>query len=103
MPKKYQLRYLPLFEQDLSSAKNYIEEKLQNPAAARRLVEDVEKAIKERLVSPLSRKAYQSKRDRKYPYYRINVKNFIVFYVVIDDIMEVRRFLYNRRNIDSLL
>ena len=29
--------------------------------------------------------------------YRIYVKNYIVFYVVIDDIMEVRRLLYNRK------
>ena len=27
----------------------------------------------------------------------IYVKNYIVFYVVIDDIMEVRRLLYNRK------
>ena len=36
-------------------------------------------------------------------YYRIYVKNYIVYYVVIDDenpdkIMEVRRFLYNKQN-----
>ena len=46
--------------------------------------------------------------DEKYtlrylPSYRIYVKNFIVFYVVIKDegsvpIMEVRRFLYNKKN-----
>lgn len=37
------------------------------------------------------------------PYYRINVRNFSVFYVVIDDTMEVRRLLYSKRNIDELL
>ena len=36
-------------------------------------------------------------------YYRIYVKNYLVYYVVIDDenpdkIMEVRRFLYNKQN-----
>ena len=40
---------------------------------------------------------YRSLRERRYPYYRIYVKNFVVYYVVIDDegedkIMEVRRF-----------
>jgi len=40
---------------------------------------------------------------RNYPYYRINVRNFSIFYVVIDDTMEVRRLLYSKRNIDELL
>ena len=36
-------------------------------------------------------------------YYRIYVKNYIVYYVVIDDegpdkIIEIRRFLYNKQN-----
>ena len=44
---------------------------------------------------------YHSIRERKYPYYRIYVKNYVIWYVVIDDegedkIMEVRRFLYNK-------
>jgi hypothetical protein len=47
-------------------------------------------------------------RERKYPYYRIYVKNYIVFYVVIDDeingkIMEVRRLLYKRQDRDSIV
>ena len=46
---------------------------------------------------------YPSVRERQYPYYRIYVKNYVVFYVVIDDIMEVRRILYNRRNIPKTI
>lgn len=41
---------------------------------------------------------YQNNRERKYLYYRIQVKSVIVFYVVIGNVMEVRRFLYDRRN-----
>ncbi|MCM1488697.1 MAG: type II toxin-antitoxin system RelE/ParE family toxin, partial [Firmicutes bacterium] len=35
--------------------------------------------------------------------YRIYVGNYTVFYVVIGDVMEVRRFIYSRRNFDRLL
>jgi len=80
MDKKYRLRYLPLFEQDLAAIRDYIAIKLQNPAAAIRLVEETEKAIEKRLVSPESFQQYQSKRKRKLPYYRINVKNYSVFF-----------------------
>ena len=42
MNKNFTLRYLPLFEQDLMAARNYIAQNLQNPIAALRLVEDAE-------------------------------------------------------------
>jgi hypothetical protein len=77
--------------------------KLQNPIAANRLVEETEKAIQKRLLSPLSFKAYNTQKNREHKYYCIYVKNYTVFYVVIDDVMEVRRFLYSRRNIDALI
>ena len=77
---KYILRYLPLFYKDLEEKIVYIAETLQNSKAAQELLDAVEKAILERYV-----------------------KNYIVYYVVIDDegpdkIMEVRRFLYNKQN-----
>lgn len=101
--KKYKLRYLPLFYEDLDEKITYITEKLKNPKAASDLLDKVEKAILERLPVAESFEPYHSIRERKYAYYRIYVDNFIIYYVVIDDeeispIMEVRRFLYNRQN-----
>ena len=101
--QNYKLTFLPLFEEDLLDITNYITNTLQNPSAAHRLVDDVELAIIKRLEMPLSYAPYQSSKLRKHPYYRINVRNFSVFYVVIDDTMEVRRLLYSKRNIDELL
>lgn len=46
---KYQLQYLPLFYEDLEVKVLYIAEKLGNPKAANDLIDDVEKAILERL------------------------------------------------------
>jgi mRNA-degrading endonuclease RelE of RelBE toxin-antitoxin system len=66
-------------------------------------VEETEKAVQERLLAPLSFKAYKSKKDRAHKYYRIYVMNYTVFYVVIADTMEVRRFIYSRRDIDNLI
>lgn len=97
--KKYKLRYLPLFYDDLEKVADYIAEELQNPKAAGDLLDKVEAAILERLPIAESFEAYHSIRERKYAYYRIYVNNYIVYYVVIDDdpdnlIMEVRRFVY---------
>lgn len=100
---KYILRYLPLFYKDLEEKIVYIAETLQNSKAAQELLDAVEKAILERVTNAESFEPYCSVKERRYKYYRIYVKNYIVYYVVIDDegldkIMEVRRFLYNKQN-----
>lgn len=50
---------------------------------------------------------YHSLMERRYPYYRIYVKNYVIWYVVIDDgsskIMEIRRLLYNKQDMETLL
>lgn len=101
--KKYTLRFLPLFEEDLNEIIDYICFEFKNPEAAKHLIEEVEKAIDKRLFNPKSFEPHYSVRERKYPYYKINVRNFTVFYVVIDDVMEVRRILYSRRDLTKLI
>jgi len=103
MDKEYTLRYLPLFEQDLMTARDYITLNLQNPTAALQLVEDTETAIIKRLKNPLGFEQYHSKKDRKHSYYRIYIKNFVIFYVVIENVMEVRRFVYSKRNFSEII
>lgn len=99
----YKLRYLPLFYEDMSEAVNYITNELKNPNAAYKLIDLTEDAILKRLKNPLIYQPIYSKKNREYLYYRININNFTVLYVVIDDVMEVRRFLYSRRDFDSLI
>lgn len=101
--KKYRLQYLPLFEQDLIQTASYITNVLKNPDAAEKLVDDVETAILERLNNPLAFEPYPSVKKRKYPYYRIYVRNYVVYYVVIGDVMEVRRFMYGARDTERYL
>lgn len=95
----YDLRILPLFEDDLNGIVDYITYRLRNPLAAERLVDDVEAAIEERRSCAEAFEPYQSSRERRYPYYRIQVRNYTIFYVVINRTMEVRRILYSRSNI----
>lgn len=106
--KRYRLRYLPLFYEELDEKVTYIAEKLKNPKAANDLLDKVEAAILERLPVAESFEPYHSIREHKYTYYRIYVDNYTIYYVVIDDdpkdlIMEVRRFLYNGQNQKRML
>ncbi|MBQ4558732.1 MAG: type II toxin-antitoxin system RelE/ParE family toxin [Tyzzerella sp.] len=100
---KYTLRYLPSFYEDLDEKVMHIAVKLKNPKAANDLLDAVEMAIFERLPNAESFERYHSLNERKYQYYRIYVKNYVVYYVVIDDegkdkIMEVRRILHNKQD-----
>ena len=99
MNHNYELQYLPLFYDDLLDTVQYISQKLHNPQAAGALVDDVEKAILDRLPEAESFEKYPSIRERRYPYYRIYVGNYIIYYVVIEHrIMEVRRLIYAGRD-----
>ena len=101
--RAYAVRVLPTFVTDMRAIRDYISFDLQSPEAAERLTADVRKAIETRAEAPLAFEPFHSRKDRRYPYYRILVRNYIILYVVIDDVMEVRRILYNRRDWKNLL
>ena len=104
----YQLQYLPLFFEDVNNATSYLKNELHNPKAANDLIDAIEASILQQLPNCESYEPYHSKRERKYQYYRIYVKNYVIYYAVIDHkdtgkIMEVRRLLFNRQDRDNLL
>ena len=101
--KHYELSILPLFEDDLNEIVDYLCIRFQNPIAAEDFVAAVETAIRERLSCAEAFEPYHSERERRYPYYRIQVKNYTIFYVVIGDTMEVRRIIYSRRDMSRQL
>lgn len=96
---RYKLKFLPLFEDDLNEIVDYITDRLRNRTAAVNLVAEVQAAIRERATCAESFEQYHSAKERQYPYYRIYIRNYVVFYVVIGDVMEVRRIVFNRRNL----
>ena len=96
--EKYRLEATSLFALELEQALEYIEFRLENPQAADKLQSDVEDAVRERLSAPTAYEQVPSRVDREHPYYRIYIGNYIVFYCVIGEIMELRRFVYKGRN-----
>lgn len=72
------------------------------------MLNNTEKAILNRLKNnPEGYEPIPSKKERDYPYYRIYVGNYIIYYVVIpkgeERIMEVRRFIHSLQNRDKIL
>ena len=101
--RRYELSIFPLFEDELNEIVDYITYRLHNPQAAENLIDEVERAISERLDCAESFEPYRSNRERRYPYYRIQVKKYTIFYVVIGNTMEVRRIIYSRRDLQKLI
>lgn len=102
MSTPYNLRYTQTFYDDVAATTDYITYELKNKSAALDLLRDIETAISERLPFAESFEPYHPRRKLAQPYYRIYVKNFVVYYVVLHEsgshTMEVRRLLYKGRN-----
>ena len=101
--KKYKIKYLPLFYNDLDKIIDYIMYKLNNAIASNNFVNELENEINKRAYNPEAYEEYISTRKRQNTYYTIYVKNYTIFYTVKDNTMEVRKILYSRRNFDKLI
>lgn len=52
---------------------------------------------------PTAAPIYKTTRKTETPYYWTSVGDYMIFYVVIDDVMEVRRFLYGARDLTRMV
>lgn len=102
MTEKYKQTALPIFEKDLTEILDYIAYKLENPIAAVQLLDEIDAAVRKRLLNPIAFENFIPN-GTDTPHYRLGVKNYDIYYVVIDNEMELRRIVYKRRDIVSLL
>ena len=91
---EFTLDIRPTFVDELDKAVAYIECKFKDFLAADRLITDAYDAIDKHLIAPTSFKPCYLPPLVDQPYYRINVRNFAVYYIVRDNVMEVRWFRY---------
>lgn len=101
MNNKFEIKYTELFYQDLMTILNYIKYELGNIQAANNLFDRIIEEVSSRACNPESYERYRSLNGNIY--YRIYVKNYTIFYVVQDKIVEVRRILYGRRDINKFI
>lgn len=100
---KYKIKYSSTFINQFNNILKYLVHKLKNKIAAENFYNEVIKEIETRSKNPVNYEKYLSTRKRKNAYYRIHVKNYIIFYIVKDNTMEIRRILYSKRNFDKLI
>ena len=101
--KKYEIRYLPTFISQFNNILYYITYELKNKIAADNFYNEVVKQIEIRSNAPESYEVFKTIKDEKIKYYKINVKKYTIFYVVKDNVMEIRRIYYSQRNFENLI
>ena len=102
MENNYIIKYLPTFSEELNSILYYLAHELKNKKAAENFYKDVFQKIEKRSFNPTAFTVYRKTKSGD-NWYKIQVKNFTIFYVVKDIVMEIRRIYYSRRNFDKLI
>ena len=101
----YRLEFSKLYDNDVEISYNYIKDKLEAPMAANNLIKEImEKLIKIK-ENPNIRPLVQDKYLALLGFRLINVKKYIIFYIIGDDdkCIKIVRFLHSRRNWINIL
>lgn len=99
----YEIKYLPLAKKDLSDIVLYIADHLKAPQAAIDLVDALESSISRLTQYPYSCMVYQPIKTLEDEYRLLPVNNYLVLYVVIDKVVEIRRIVYAKMDLTKLI
>jgi toxin ParE1/3/4 len=101
MIKKYEIRYLPAAEQDLTDILNYIRQ--DNPTAAYKLIQEIDKVISGLEEFPNMSVIPKDLRLKGLNYRMLVIDNYLVFYCLKDPIVEIRRIIHGERKYSFIL
>ncbi|MGN1298888.1 MAG: type II toxin-antitoxin system RelE/ParE family toxin [Candidatus Scatovivens sp.] len=101
--KKYNIKYLSTFVNQLNNILYHLTYVLRNKNAAEKFREEVIEKIEKRSKSTTSFEIFKKSKNEQINWYRIYVKNYTIFYVVKNDVMEVRRIYYSKRSFKKLI
>ena len=99
----YELKYLPLALKDLREITSYIAETIKVPEAALNLLDALDKSISRHKQFPFSCRVYQLNEPVETEYRMLFVKNYMVFYVVIEHIIEIHRIIYAKMSYNKIV
>lgn len=96
--KKCSVIFLKKFNREIYRIIYYIKHKLKNSYAAKDLYKKIYDEINKRSYNPEIYEKYKSRNGKKI-WFRIYIKNYIVFYTVERKNMIVSRIIYRKRNL----
>ena len=98
-----EIKYLPSFYYELDAIVEYITYTLEAPQAASNLLDELERSINDLKDFPLARRLYRPIKPIATEYRILTVKNYLVFYVVLENSIEIHRIIYKKRDLSKLL
>ena len=98
-----EIKYLPSFQQELNAIVDYISLTLEAPRAALNLLDELEISINKLKKAPNAHRLYHPVKPIKTQYRIFTVKNYLVFYVVLEEHIELHRIVYKKRNLSQLI
>lgn len=101
MAKKYRIEYLPIAQKDLTEIIEYIQN--DNPSAALNLLDQIDETVSKLEDFPLMGQVPKDRRLEYLGYRMLIVDNYLIFYVVKDNYVEIRRILHGKRKYSFLL
>ena len=90
--------YLPIAEDDILAAVEYIAYKLDNPSAAEALLDELDKTAERVARFPYSSELYRTDRPMRKEIRMVSVKNYVLYYAVTEETVEIQRLIHGRRD-----
>ncbi|AST57123.1 plasmid stabilization protein [Thermoanaerobacterium thermosaccharolyticum] len=87
---------------DLSNIVSYIAAELKAPKAAIDLIDALDTSISRLAQFPYSCSVYQPEKSFDNEYRILPVKNYLVFYVVKEQVVEIHRVIYAKMDLSKL-
>ncbi|HBW37888.1 type II toxin-antitoxin system RelE/ParE family toxin [Desulfosporosinus sp. BICA1-9] len=99
--EKYELKIFPSAEQDLKDVINYLNE--FSPQAALKIYDEIVAGIASLEQMPMRCSLAKNTVLRAKQYRLLLVQNYVVFFIVNGNVVQIRRILYGRRQYEFLL
>ena len=94
----YRIQYLPLAEADVLEAVSYIADTPDAPKAAAELLETLDKTVEQISTFPYAYPLYRCTRPMSSELRMAVIKNYVLYFTVKEDSVELRRFLQGQRD-----
>lgn len=94
----HKIVYLPIAENDLMEALDYLIRVLDAPKAAVDLLEEFDRTVQQIARFPYACELYRTDRPMKDEIRKVAIKNYALYYAVFPEHVELRRFLHGRRD-----
>ena len=101
--KKYNIEYSMESKQDLIDIKRYIKYNLQEPNTAQKLITKIKKEIDSLKDNPEMYSIIDDDIIKRFKIRKLVIDNYIVFYRINDENIQIVRVMYGRRNWITLL